>query len=116
MTPGSIEFRNHILKTVPQEGGEPRAQYLQRAARHFKFSTQRLHDLFYDPRTELSVDEHEVLFAVSAPNPKLARLKEAEMRNEYINQIIQDNADEIANMALRKFAESILETLPRSSG
>ena len=102
MTPGSIEFRNHILKTLPQQGGEQRAQYLQRAARHFRFSTQRLHDLFYDPRTELSVEEHEVLFGQTPATPprkhddfekrlqdleRQIKVQERDIRNEVIRDI-----------------------------
>lgn len=78
MIPGTIEFRNHVIKEYPQEGGEQRAAYLRRAARHFKITHQRMHDLFYDQRTEISVDEHAKIFRAPAGHSKHNLLKKNE--------------------------------------
>lgn len=112
---GSIEFRNHILKTLPQEGGEQRAQYLQRAARHFKFSTQRLHDLFYDPRTELSVEEHEVLFAqnrAAQSKIELHKMNEALNNQLAVAREKEKQRDEELLRAVRGFRE-VLDALEK---
>lgn len=52
MTPGSIQFRKHCEKVLPQRGGEPKAQYIARLARHFGLTTSRMTVLYYDQRKD----------------------------------------------------------------
>jgi hypothetical protein len=52
MKPGTVQFRKHCERVLPQKGGEPKAQYLSRLARHFGFTASRMNVLYYDQRKD----------------------------------------------------------------
>lgn len=70
MIPGSIEFRKHLSRLLPQKGGEAKANYLARLARHFDISHSRMTVLYYDQRKDnarFTPDEYLRLFPRISP-------------------------------------------------
>jgi hypothetical protein len=65
MIPGTIQFRKHCENILPQRGGEPKAHYIARLARHFGFTTARMTVLYYDQRKDnarFTPDEYNTIF------------------------------------------------------
>lgn len=65
MTPGSIEFRKHLNRVLPLKGGEQKAQYIRRIARHFGITQSRMTALYYDSRegnTRFTATEYQSIF------------------------------------------------------
>jgi hypothetical protein len=82
INPGSIAFRKHLSQILPQRGGETKANYIARLARHFGFTTARMTVLYYDQRKDnarFTTTEYSKIFSTSfnpeAKNPYLSEIK-----------------------------------------
>jgi hypothetical protein len=106
MKPGSIQFRKHCENILPQRGGEQKAQYIARLARHLGFTTSRMTVLYYDQRKDnarFTPDEYTTIFLrnstgstpsqnqiIEANNRDLEELKQikAQIKREIINELV----------------------------
>lgn len=52
INPGTIKFRKHCEQVLPLRAGEPKAQYIERLARHFGIPPSRMTVLYYDSRRD----------------------------------------------------------------
>ena len=129
MTPGEPSIRKVFDKICPQKGGEQIPVWLSRVGRTLGWPTARVTSLYKDRRCRLSDAEGSQLRKGLAGeqgtrnnsqtdmpvglSQKEAHLRQAIANDADTDRLIKELADDIASQTLRRFAESILESLPR---
>lgn len=92
MTPGSIQFRKHCQRILPQRGGEQKAQYIARLARHFGFTNARMTVLYYDSRKDnarFTTTEYQTISGSTPIHIQDKRLNENSELREELREIKQ---------------------------
>lgn len=123
MTPGDPDIRKVFMQICPRRGGEQVPAWLSRVARLLGWRTTRVTSLYKDRRCKLSDVEGLALRRLlrktdlagdPAGNiPLRDRLAGALDRDDQLNGFIKDIINEQTNAIVRRFAESLLEALPR---
>lgn len=107
MNPGSIQFRKHCERILPQRGGEPKAHYIARLARHFGFTTSRMTVLYYDQRKDnarFTPDEYNKIFlSNSKDQPRSAIIQKNYEDLEEIREFKKQIRKEILNELVGSF-------------
>ncbi len=129
MTPGDPSIRKVFDKICPRIGGEQIPAWLSRVARRLGWPAARVTSLYKDQRCRLSDKEGHHLRNVlrNHESPRVSagqtppsnqqsnheRLREARKRDEDVNILIKDIADDITHTAIRQLGETLLAFSPR---